>query len=92
MLYTFSQAVYDKNELNRYFQYMNEDDAVVLWQDGVLLAIKETDLLAESKAPIYVLDTDVQARGLVDLINDNWLISSDDLTELTNEVTPQFSL
>ena len=92
MLYTFSQACYDKNELQRYFRYMTENDAVVLWQNGVFLAIKESALLAKSKAPIYVLETDAQARGLTVFINTDWLISLRDLVDLTNEIAPQFAL
>lgn len=92
MLYTFSQASYDKKELSRYFQYMNEKDAVVLWQNGVFLVIKAADLLVQCKAPIYVLDNDVQARGLTENVSPHWLINIHDLVELTNEVTPQFAL
>lgn len=92
MLYTFSQACYDKNELQRYFRYMTENDAVVLWQNGVFLAIKESALLTQSKAPIYVLETDAQARGLTENINTDWLISVRDLVDLTNEIAPQFAL
>ena len=40
MLYTFSQADYAQRELEGYFANITENDAVVLWQDGVLLAIK----------------------------------------------------
>ena len=40
MLYTFSQADYPQRELEGYFANITENDAVVLWQDGVLLAIK----------------------------------------------------
>ena len=35
MLYTFSQSDYPKTELDDYFLYITEKDAVVLWQDGV---------------------------------------------------------
>lgn len=40
MLYTFSQADYAQRELEGYFANITENDAVVLCQDGVLLAIK----------------------------------------------------
>ena len=40
MLYTFSQAHYSETELQRYLTEITENDAVVLWQDGVLLAVK----------------------------------------------------
>ena len=35
MLYTFSQADYAQRELEGYFANITENDAVVLWQDGV---------------------------------------------------------
>ena len=40
MLYTFSQAHYAETDLQRYLTEITENDAVVLWQDGVLLAVK----------------------------------------------------
>lgn len=45
MLYTFSQAHYSETELQRYLTEITENDAVVLWQDGVLLAVKYECLL-----------------------------------------------
>jgi len=47
MLYTFSQSDYPKTELDNYFLYITEKDAVVLWQDGVLLAVKYPDYFAK---------------------------------------------
>ena len=40
MLYCFSQSAYSDDELTGYFATMTKNDAVVLCQDGVLLAIK----------------------------------------------------
>lgn len=37
MLYTFSQADYSEAELQRYLSAITAQDAVVFWQDGVLL-------------------------------------------------------
>ena len=39
MLYTFSQAHYSEADLQRYLTSITENDAVVLWQDGVLLVV-----------------------------------------------------
>ena len=50
MLYTFSQAHYSQTELEHYFLNATAQDAVVLWQDGVLLALKQADLLARCRA------------------------------------------
>lgn len=40
MLYTLSKANYDEETLNFFFSHLSENDAVVLWQDGVLQAVK----------------------------------------------------
>ena len=40
MLYTFSQAHYSETDIQRYLTDITENDAVVLWQDVVLLVVK----------------------------------------------------
>jgi len=92
MLYTFSQANYAQTELIRYFQHMTENDAVLLWQDGILLALKEFELLENCKAPVYMAEHDVQARGLINKVPEQWLISQTECVELTEEFKPQFAL
>ena len=49
MLYTFSQAHYSETELQRYLTEITENDAVVLWQDGVLLAVKYGEMFTQCK-------------------------------------------
>ena len=49
MLYTFSQAHYAETELHRYLTEITENDAVVLWQDGVLLAVKYGEMFTQCK-------------------------------------------
>ena len=49
MLYTFSQAHYSEIELQRYLTEITENDAVVLWQDGVLLAVKYGEMFTQCK-------------------------------------------
>jgi len=92
MLYTFSQANYSRNELMRYFQYITENDTVLLWQDGILLALKETALLEHCKAPVYAVEDDVQARGLTSKIPAQWFISQAESVELIEEFAPHFAL
>ena len=64
MLYTFSQADYDQQTLEIYVRNAGAADAIVLWQDGVLLAIKQADVLARCQAPCFVLENDLLARNL----------------------------
>ena len=49
MLYTFSRTHYSETELQRYLTEITENDAVVLWQDGVLLAVKYEKCLLNAK-------------------------------------------
>ena len=55
MLYTFSQSHYSETELQRYLTYITENDAVVLWQDGVLLAVKYGEMFTQCKGQCFVL-------------------------------------
>ena len=40
MLYTLSKAQYDKQELTTLLAQLQPTDALLLWQDGVLQAVK----------------------------------------------------
>ncbi len=91
MLYTFSQSDYPKTELDDYFSYITEKDAVVLWQDGVLLAIKYPDYFANC----MILKQDILARNLTALLpqsNKIKLISIEELVGITENYLPQLSL
>ena len=95
MLYTFSQSDYPKTELDDYFLYITEKDAVVLWQDGVLLAVKYPDYFARCKANYMMLEQDVLARNLTALlpqISKIKLISIEELVGITENYSPQLSL
>ena len=61
MLYTFSQAHYSQTELEHYLLNATAQDAVVLWQDGVLLALKQADMLARCHASCFALENDILA-------------------------------
>ena len=56
MLYTFSQAHDSETELQRYLTETTENDAVVLWQDGVLLAVKYGEMFTQCKGQCFVLE------------------------------------
>ena len=95
MLYTFSLSDYPKTELDDYLLYITEKDAVVLWQNGVLLAIKYPDYFARCKANCMMLEQDVLARNLTVLLPQNSkikLISIEELVEITESYSPQLSL
>ena len=95
MLYTFSRAHYSETDLQRYLTGITENDAVVLWQDGVLLAVKYREMFTQCKGQCFVLEQDVLARNLTALLLENnkvWSISLTDLVDLTAQYSPQIAL
>ena len=94
MLYTFSQAHYSETELQRYLTEITENDAVVLWQDGVLLVVKYGEMFTQCKGQCFVLEQDVLARNLTALLSNNKVrsISLADLVDLTAQYSPQIAL
>ena len=63
MLYTLSRAQYDKQELTTLLAQLQPTDALLLWQDGVLQAIKNPQLFA-NRENVFALTQDLQARNL----------------------------
>ena len=94
MLYTFSQAHYSETDLQRYLTEITENDAMVLWQDGVLLAVKYGEMLTQCKGQCFMLKQDVLARNLTALLSNNQVrsISLADLVDLTAQYSPQIAL
>ena len=95
MLYTFSQADYDQHTLEIYVRNANATDAIVLWQDGVLLAIKQADVLARCQAPCFVLENDLLARNLTALLPENAKVRSISLADfvaISEQYSPQIAL
>ena len=94
MLYTFSQAHYSETELQRYLTDITENDAVVLWQDGVLLAVKYGEMFTQCKGQCFVLEQDVLARNVTALLPNNKVrsISLTDFVDLTAQYSPQIAL
>ena len=88
MLYTFSQAHYSETELQRYLTETTENDAVVLWQDGVLQAVKNPQLFA-NRENVFALTQDLQARNLTVTVE---TISLEQAVRLTEWFYPQVSL
>ena len=94
MLYTFSQAHYSETDLQRYLTEITENDAVVLWQDGVLLAVKYGEIFTQCKGQCFVLEQDVLARNVTALLPNNKVrsISLTDFVDLTAQYSPQIAL
>ncbi|QGM79923.1 sulfurtransferase complex subunit TusB [Otariodibacter oris] len=90
MLYTFSKAYYDLEELQQTLDLLTEKDAVVLWQDGVLLAIKHTEVF-RSIDNIFLLENDITARGLTTISPEIPLISLKEFVRLTEHYYPQIA-
>ncbi|MDH2998452.1 hypothetical protein A1D22_10615 [Pasteurellaceae bacterium LFhippo2] len=83
MLYTFAKAQYDLEELKLNLAQISEQDAILLWQDGVLLMQKYPTLFQDKNT--YLLENDVTARGL-NLPN---TISLSEFVSLTERYFPQ---
>lgn len=91
MLYTLSKAHYDEETLNFFFTHLSENDAVVLWQDGVLQAVKNPQFFA--KLPrCYLLAQDVQARGLQGRTAEFHCVSLPEFVKLTTQYFPQIAI
>lgn len=95
MLYCFSQATYDKEELISYLSSITENDAVVLWQDAVLLMIKYPDYFKHCKGHCFALEQDILARNLTALLPKENIVQSIsllDLVDITEQYFPQVAL
>lgn len=87
MLYTFSKAQYDLSTLNAILEQVTPDDAILLWQDGVLQAVKYPQFFANTQ--IFILKNDLIARGLKTTFP---TISLEELVKLSEQYFPQIAL
>lgn len=94
MLHTISQAetYFDRATL---LDLLTPADAILLWQDGVVLGIDRTPLLTfirEKKIPVFALVPDITARGL-ESIYDKYVqqITLTQCVELTEQYQPQLA-
>lgn len=90
MLYTLSKAQYDEDTLT-VLSHLTENDVVVLWQDGVLQAVKNPQFFANLPR-CYLLEQDITARGLEQILSSFQLISLTELIKLTEIDFPQVAL
>ena len=88
MLYILSKAQYDKQELTTLLAQLQPTDALLLWQDGVLQAVKNSQLFA-NRENVFALTQDLQARNLTVTVE---TISLEQAVRLTEEFYPQVSL
>ena len=88
MLYTLSKAQYDKQELTTLLAQLQPTDALLLWQDGVLQAVKNPQLFT-NRENVVALAQDLQARNLTTTVE---TISLEQSVKLTETFYPQMSL
>lgn len=88
MLYTLSQANYDQRTLNDILAQLTENDALLLWQDGVLQAVKNRDFFA-NRPNVFVSAPDCTARNIR---TDLHTISLTETVKLTEDYFPQIAL
>lgn len=88
MLYTFAKAQYDQQFLSAVLENITEQDVIVLWQDGVLQAVKNPQIFA-TLPQVFALENDVSARAISIQIPQ---ISLARFVELTTHSYPQVAL
>lgn len=88
MLYTLSKAQYDKQELTTLLAQLQPTDTLLLWQDGVLQAVKNPQLFT-NRENVVALAQDLQARNLITTVK---TISLEQAVKLTEAFYPQMSL
>lgn len=88
MLYTFSKANYDQAWLIQTLAQFDENDIALLWQDGVLQAVKNAECFANVNT--YVLSADLRARGLTDM-NKFPEVELNEVVTLTEYYFPQIA-
>ncbi|OBX05827.1 hypothetical protein QV06_00890 [Gallibacterium genomosp. 3] len=95
MFYTLSHHHYDPQQLQALIANIIEQDALLCWQDGVLLPIKYPTIF-QPISHYYLLENDVVARDLLSYFSTQQtnfsLITLADLVKLTEEYHPQIGL
>lgn len=90
MLYTLSKAHYDDETLSL-LGHLDDNDAIILWQDGVLQAVKNPQFFANLPR-CYVLEQDVVARGLKPSLSSFRCVSLSEFVKLSEIYFPQVAL
>ncbi|ACX89740.1 sulfurtransferase complex subunit TusB [Pectobacterium parmentieri] len=94
MLHTLSSSPYHA-DLDTLLRSVDEGDALVLLQDGVIAALAGGDIihrLLASAVFLYVLRPDTEARGMTEQISNNVaLIDYNEFVQLTVEHPQQLA-
>ena len=88
MLYILSKAQYDNQELTALLAQLQPTDALLLWQDGVLQAVKNPQLFA-NRENVFALAQDLQARNLTAIVTQ---VTLEQAVKLTEDFYPQVAL
>lgn len=88
MLYTLSKAQYDAQELAAILAQIRPTDALLLWQDGVLQAVKNPQLFTNIDH-VFALKNDIVARNIQISIPE---ISLKEFVALTEKYYPHITL
>lgn len=95
MLYTIATSPF-KCDFPAMLRLITHQDVVLLMQDGVITAVEQSKHLCDLQkigAQIYVLDADVNARGLQNIISNTVsLVSYQGFVRLTAAHKQHFSL
>lgn len=95
MLYSFSQPHYEEHAIKQIIANATLQDALLFWQDGVVFLLKNAPIFEEIFPQIYVLEQDLQARGLhpffTDISKNIRIICLSELVELTTSCYPQIA-
>ncbi|MWP49786.1 MULTISPECIES: sulfurtransferase complex subunit TusB [unclassified Gilliamella] len=91
MLHTISTA--NQSAIN--LQLISDQDVVLFWQNGVILAIQNNPLLNDiikKTKHCYVINSDIEARGIRKIIDSRLkIINMQQVVELTTNHFPQMN-
>ncbi len=87
MLHTVNKSPFTHGNLESCLRFAGEGDVILLLEDGVFAALRDTSrsaLVEEAlkTLPVYAIEADVQARGLDNLIEGVTLASYADFVKL----------
>jgi len=74
MLHTINKSPFESNTLQDCIRFINEDDVILLFEDGVYAAVnnsKKADVISTilKTNKVYALQADLKARGLDALVD-----------------------
>lgn len=92
MLHIINQSPFTSDSLQRCLRTIRTNDHLLLIEDGVIAALKNSAFFTKNILNYYALETDIIARGLQNKINtDVKLINYDQFVELTIQHHPILS-